>query len=571
VGCSNQPTDAPCALGADTLQPTMPGRQKTSLRRFGRTLAAVAGLAAFAALGCNTDPPGTPVFDEEQLKLPPKRQVMRVTKSFGGTHRQSVIDGGVWFQSFENRLILMDAQSGSELIDIELAPRGTTGVVSDFALTPDLAYAVLENDLVLELDLSVVREPKPVRRWGRPELGILPRAVSVIDGQVFVSGEGGVVRLAEAAPEGTSFDEKGLPVPPVQPARLLDGRTAGRVVPAKGGPIACVGRRIVRLEDGAYLGAASALIPLPKEAGGGFGFILQASEGAQIGLMDEDFRERSSSALRGKVHSIRFFDDRFFAINDFEVATWKLVPRVGSEAGAAEIVFGDPISVPVKGARDIAKVQRNRFAISGTFGRALYRYLPEGDRPGDAFYWTKRLPGRLEVAASDRRRILAASIEGTWLYLIGEDAELVDAPIASPDRPLALVETSWGSARVETDLASVTLRMGDRSQSHIPSLGGRVNGLVAADGRVWVAHDHGIDVIGYDPVRREAVAECRVRLDGPIVSMYPNRVGGGVSFASGFSGFGVVNPVAEDAPWVPARGVRAVYPLEVVAEPTEEK
>lgn len=547
------------------------GRTQNPLRRFRRAVAAAAGLAVFAALGCNTDPPGTPVFDEEELKLPPKPQVMRVTKSFGGTHRQSVIDGGVWFQSFENRLILMDAQSGSELIDIELAPRGTTGVVSDFVLTPDLAYAVLENDAVLELDLSVVRDPKLVRRWGRPELGILPRAVSVIDREVFVSGEGGVVRLAEAAAEGTSFDAKGRPIPPVQPARLLDGRTAGRVVPAKGGLVACVGRRIVRVEDGTYLGAASTLIPLPKEAGGGFGFILQATEGAQIGLMDEDFRERSSSALRGIVHSIRFFDDRFFAINDFEVATWRLVPRISAETGATEIVFGDPTSVPVKGARDIAKVQRNRFAIGGTFGRALYRYLPEGDRPGDTFYWTKRLPGRIEVAASDRRRILAASREGTWLYLIGEDAELVEAPIATPDRPLALVETSWGSARVESDLASVTLRMGDRSQSHIPSFGGRVNGLVAADGRVWVAHDRGIDVIGFDSVRREAVAECRVRLDGPIIAMYPNRVGGGVSYVAAFSGFGVINPVAEDAPWAPARGARAVYPLEVVVQPTEKK
>jgi len=546
----------------------MSGRPTIPLRRFGRALALATGLAVLAALGCNTDPPGTPIVDKEELKLPPKRQVMRMTRSFGGTHRQSVVDGGVWFQSFENRLILMDAQSGSELVEMELAPRGTTGVVSDFALTPDLVYAVLENDFVLELDLSVVREPRLVRRWGRPELGILPRFVSLIDGEVFVAGDGGVVRLAQATPEGQSVDAKGRPVPPVQPPRLLDGRSVGRVVPAKGGPVACVGRRIVCIDDGIYLGAASMLLALPREAGGGFGFVLQGGEGAEIGLMNDDFRERSSAGLRGKVHSIRFFDDRFFAVNDFEVATWRLEPSVAADTGATEIVFGEPLSVPVKGARDIAKVQRNRFAVAGTFGRALYRYLPEGDRPGDTFYWTKRLPGRLEVAASDRRRILAASREGTWLYLIGEEAELVDAPIATPDRALALVETSWGSARVEPDLASVTLRIGDRSLSHIPSLGGRVNGLVGADGRVWIAHDHGIDVVGFDPVAREAVAECRIRFDGPVVAMYPNRVGGGVSFASAFSGFGVVSPVNEDAPWQVPRGVRALYPLApVVAEP----
>ena len=111
-----------------------------------------------------------------------------------------------------------------------------------------------------------------------------------------------------------------------------------------------------------------------------------------------------------------FFDDRFFAVNDFEVATWKreeTQPEVTDSAGEAsassatprsEFVLGALLSVPVKGARDIAKVQRNRFAVAGSFGRALYRYLPEGDKLGDTFYWSRRLPGRLEVSVTDRRR-----------------------------------------------------------------------------------------------------------------------------------------------------------------------
>lgn len=544
-------------------------------RGLARALAPVLSCLLLAAVvatvgACSNAPPGTPVIDEDEAKLPPRQRSMRVTSAFGGTHRVSKIEKGVWYQSLENRVLFLDAQTGTELVDLELAPRGTTGVVSDFLVRGERLFVVLEEDWVMELDVSTVREPKLVAQWGRAELGIRPVFVSAIGGEIggeiYVSGDGGVVKLSEATRHGTlSIDSRGRPVAPTRPTAYLEGRDVGRVVAAKGGPAACVGRRIIRVADGQYLGSASMLIELPEAAGGGYGFVLQATEGAQVGLMDSDFRERSASALRGQVHSIRFFDDRFFAVNDFEVATWRLDPRptgdgsASGEAAPQDLVLGALLSVPVKGARDIAKVQRNRFAVAGSFGRALYRYLPEGDRPGDTFYWSRRLPGRLEVAVTDRRRVLAASREGTWLYLIGEEAELSDAPITSPDRPESTVETAWGSASVEESRDAVTFRMGDKSQVHTLANGALVSGLCAADGKVWVGHDRGIDVIGYDPITQQIVFEDRIRLVGPMVALYPNRVGGGITFVSALSGFGVVRPIDVDAPPIAARGTRSAF------------
>ncbi|MFM7051382.1 MAG: hypothetical protein ACKOYN_04505 [Planctomycetota bacterium] len=515
-------------------------------------------LAPFLAVGCTTDPPGTPIVDEEDAELPPTPRAMRVVSAFGGTHHRLEIAGGRWYQSLANRMLLLDAGSGAVTADLELAPRGTTGDCVDFVALGDRVIAVLADDQVVEIDWADERLPRIASRYTRRELGILPWRVCVVDGEVLVSGRGGIVRLSEAQPEGLWRGEKdGEPLPPVPPAALLAGRDVGCVAPSRDGLVACVGRRILRAANGEYLGAASDLRALSAEQGGGYAFILQATEGAAVGLMDEAFRERSSQALRGEVRAVRVLDGRFFAVNDFEVATWALVggpfpPAPEQPQAAAQgAVLGPLLSVPIRGARDVGKVQTNRFAIAGTFGRALYRYAAEDDLPGDTFYAIERLPGRLEACVSDRRRVLAGSREGTWMYLIGEDADLSEREIASPDTAVLEVDASWCKAAVIDEGATVVFRMGERAQTYAPAEGSVVSTLALADGKVWIGHERGIDVIGFDPALREIVAEDRVRAAGPMVALYPNRVGGGVTYVARFGGFGVVRPLDENAP-IPA-------------------
>ena len=255
----------------------------------------------------------------------------------------------------------------------------------------------------------------------------------------------------------------------------------GSIVDAEGGPVGCVGRRILRLADANYLGAASMLIPIASEFGGGFGFVLQAKESAEVGLLGTNFRERSSSAVRGVVQSIRIHDERFFAVTETEIVTWKLEATPGSATTShgEGIQLGALIAAPVRGALDVGKVKRNRFAVAGTFGRALYRYLPEGDKPGDTFYWTERMPGRLDVSVTDRRRVLAGGgREGVWMYLIGDKAELSERDIVSPDSQNATAEVSWGSA--SCDEVRAAKRTGHPHGAR--NLGKRLIGLVI-DGR----------------------------------------------------------------------------------------
>jgi len=511
---------------------------------------------------CTNAPAGTPVVREEDAELPPVERSMRVATSFGGAHRALLVVGNHWYQTFANRLLVLDAPTGTVISDIELAPRGTTGPASSLVLRGSSMFVVLERDAVVELDLARVRQPAFVARWGVAELGLEPRQASLVGDEVFVSGDRGVVRLSEAPREGATVDEDGKPVAPVPPARMLDGMAVGDVVAADGGPVACVGRRILRLADGSYVGAASRLLPLAAEHGGGYGFALQATEGAEVGLMGADFRERSRSAVRGFVRAIRVLDGRFMAVTDSEITTWKLetTPGPGTTSDGEGIQLGAMLPVAVRGARDVGFVRHNRFAVAGTFGRSLYRYLPEGDKPGDTFYWTERMPGRLDVSLSDRRRVLAVGVEGAWMYLIGDKAELVSRDIPSPDRQSPTAEVAWGSASCDERREEVQVRVGETLVLYRPSRGGLVSTLAAADGLIWVGHDDGIDILGMDPATGGLVVEDRLVLAGPMVALYPNRVGGGVNYVARFDGFGVIRPVPVADPPIVTPGAIMGFP-----------
>lgn len=543
-----------------------PGRWSRPRLRSAFVLVAVLAPALMLALaGCSNAPAGTPVIDEKEAALPKIPRTMRVTSAFGGSHRQLIVDGNLWYQTFANRVLILDSQSGTLISDVELSPRGTTGPATGIVLRGSSLFAVLEGDAVVEVSVEQPRMPRFVARWGRPELGMAPTHVSLVAGaagdEVFVSGDLGVLRLSEAKAEGTSFDERRRPIPPVPPARMLDGRPCTAVVPAEGGPVTCVGRRVLRLDTGDYLGAASMLLPLADEHGGGFAFALQASEGAEVGLLGANFRERSSSAVRGIVRAIRVIEDRLVVVNEFEVATWKLEPTAGPGVTSTGegIQLGTSFAVAVRGAVDVGQVKRNRFAVAGSFGRSLYRFLPEGDKPGDTFYWSERQPGRLDVCVSDRRRVLASGVEGNWMYLIGEKAELVTRDLTSVDPQNAKAEVAWGSASFDKSREEVSVRIRDRSLVQRPSRPGLVSTLASADGKIWIGHDHGIDVLGYDPVTDALVSEDRIVLAGPVVAIYPNRVGGGVTYVARFDGFGVIRPIEITAPPIQAQGTVCGY------------
>lgn len=514
-----------------------------------RFLVASAAVLAVAFAAC------TPQYIAED-RTDRRERVLRITQHSGGTHHATVVDGGRWFQAFGNALLAIDVTNGRELGRAEGVPFGEGGSLVDLVVSGDSAWAVSDATALVTFDVSQNSDPRVTETLDSGDLGIKPRLVSRVGEEVFVSGEGGVVRVRDRT-------------------KFLDGQTPTHVVASTVGPVACVGRRIVRVEDGRYLGAATDLVPLPAGVGpaGGYAFVLQGQNGASVGLMSPAFAEVRHAAVPAFVRRLRVLGDRLFAVTDRMLFTWKI------EDGR----LAEPEEIALKGGRDIALLKPNHFAVSGSFGRAMYRHKPEDRRDGDHFYNVERQPGMLEVSVADGRRVLAGGREGFWLWRIGGEPELTDKTTDLTTVRDPSLTATWGTARIVTEKGAdgidrgvaVELRHDGKVHRHEPDGNAPVRTIQLVDGDVWVGHERGVDVLRREdavapaatagataapaaksatadgkappPVAAQIVVKHRWRFEGPVLFIYPERIGGGASMVSLHGGFVLAKPEAVGA------------------------
>ena len=558
-----------CALN---LSPSL----RCALSRLCLTVAACASLVV-ALEGCKISQPGERIEDEDRASLP-RATELRVVAHQGGLHRGMLVVDGVWYQGFGATLLMLEPTSGAELASRELAPAGTSGGIVSLLIAkgPDAGgerlFVVLDGDAVVVLDRANPSRPVELARFTTREIGFRPREVSFAGGTVWVVGDGGAVELARV-PSIEAFaaqwnaatlakDPEKVPFP-VPPSASLDGESVRSLVDAVGGPVACCGRRIKRVATGEFLGAATALLPIDGAGAASYAFVLQAKNMAEIGLKDSKFSTLDSKALHATVYGARVIDDRLYAWNDFEVASWP-VEKQEVEGKVEATRLGALFSIPVRGARDVARVRSNHFAVAGSFGRSLYRFRAEGALKGDVFYFAHREPSRLEVSTTDRRRILAGcAAEGWWLWTIGESADLVTKGVLTATPLAKRVDGAWGSAQISDDGASV--RVSSRRNTFEYRLDGDALPVTLAlvGAQLWIGHSEGIDIVRpefaeenpetADAEKPNAKSDtgakisgvtrlAHFRFDGPVNAIYPNRVGGGASYCALWGGFGSIRP-----------------------------
>lgn len=527
-----------------------------------RTLFSRSGAVAFlaAALGSAACTPRYVAEDRTDRR----ERALRFEQQVGGTHHAASVDGGRWLQTFGNQLLSIDVTNGRELGRAEGVPFGEGGALTDLAVEGDRAWAVSSATALLEFDVSANASPRVVERWPAAKLGIEPELVSRVNGETFVSGAGGAVRLSDGK-------------------RFLTGMAPVHVVHGPGGPVTCVGRRILALEDGRYLGAATALDELPAGIGplGGYAFCLQGKTGATVGLMGPDFAEVARATVPALVRRVRVCGDRLFAVTDRHLHTW----RIDGNAMA------EPEEIPLRGGRDVALLRPNHYAVAGSFGRAMYRHREEERRDGDTFYNVDRQPGLLEVAITDGRRILAGGREGFWRWRIGGEAQLTDQTTDLTNIPDPDLSAAWGRVRLVTEKdadgvqrgVAVEVTQGTSVERYVPDGSPRITAIELVDGDVWVGHQRGVDVLrrvavpvpapgaapaapaqapdaaSADAASPKAPAGLKVlhqwRFEGPVLFIYPERIGGGAAVVSLHGGFALVKPVAVgEAPKFKGRG-----------------
>ncbi|MSR17944.1 MAG: hypothetical protein EXS00_02060 [Phycisphaerales bacterium] len=443
-----------------------------------------------------------------------------LTHAVGGTHWCSLLDGDRLFVGFGTKVLVLDPLTGQQNEEIQVMPLGSSGAVVDLCLHLGDLIVVLDRTAVARVDLRDSRDLVVVEVATAEQLGVRPSTVASIDGDLWISGHGGVVRAADGA-------------------HMLRGENdCGRVVRTSLGLAAPVGRTVKLVEDGRFIGSATSLQPWTDTfwMENGFVFILQAAGAASVGIMGPDLRERVSMSVPGAVSDAFVAQGRIWAVTSTEIIHWRI----------DDDKLSDPQTIPVKGAIEVTPLRENYFLVAGTFGRALYRIESDSQGKGDEFFAVTRAPGRIDLALGDRRRILASSPEGIWQYTAGDECELVNKSINIITLPTKSVQAAWGKAWIATDADAET---GARAGSTVMIEGtfgtqlvstqheSEVRDIELIDGDLWVCHEEGIAVLratGEGMILRGAL-----RIPGPILFVFPRTVGGGASYVSSLGGMGV--------------------------------
>ena len=444
-----------------------------------------------------------------------------VSHSVGGTHWRTLVYKETWFQGFGPNLLVLSSKNGVVLDKLACFPVGKSGALVDLVVYQGDLIGVLDRTAVVRIDRTNPTALMVIESMKEKTLGIRPESLSVVDGDLYVSGLGGVVRLDTGE-------------------RFLDGSdVCGRVVGTAVGRVATRQGQIVRLSDETILGRATDLQNISASVGSSklIAFVDQEKDSARIGILDENLREIFATAVSGEVTRLREINGKLWAVTPSGITTWKI----------ASGGLSDEQRIRVRGALDIDMVAPNTYAIAGTFGRALYRLQSDERGPADEFFATTREAGRLERILSDGRRIVGGSDEGNWIYITGGTCEPSRNPIQTVNPPSAVAFGEFGKASIEgADSDVFTIESSHRvvvvgngtSQTIQMPQGAYARTLATVGSDLWIGHDDGIDIWRLDGAKMDRVG--KIRLQGPIVNIFPRRTNDGASWVSLYGGMGVV-------------------------------
>jgi len=512
------------------------------IRRDGLALAITTALGA-TLQGC------------EDYKLPPPTPTVssfNLVHHVGGTHYRVLTNEGRCIQAFGSSIQVVDPQSLLVINDVPLGKFGHCGPVVDMAIVGERLWAVIEDDAVVELALPPGLAPTIRRSISSSDLGILPRTVSVVDGVVYASGAGGVVNLDSGAKVFSNDD------------------VCGSVAKAGRALVTSVGRQVHRLDDGRYVGAASALINLPNDVAEGssaaLAFTLGNEAGSLVGLMTSEVREVGGSdatvGVPERVERLRFLNSHLFIVGSQRIDWYEVAGDAMKFAGTIDIL----------GARDIDQLDARTFVIVGTAGRAIYQ-LNEGSS-GGRFIAAQREASRLSMATGDGLNVLAGSREGAWMYLVNSRAELTKRTIESAPPGPRVANSVDAQATISIDGTTLSVKpvAGGPEPAAQPweyrePKGAKMHTVMAVDGDFWIGHDRGITILRPDggqslldlqlvakakkkdstiPMPQPDPVKERLRFAGPVKYIFPLLAGKGASYVSEFGGFGVARFLDEE-------------------------
>jgi hypothetical protein len=444
---------------------------------------------------------------------------LEVTQHVGGKPGCLVAARNSWFQAIGSRIDVIDPANGATLASISLGDARSGAAIVDMAFANHALFAVLDEQAVVEVDISDPLQPRLSRRVDAEQIGIKPRFVSVVGSDVYVSGDGGVVRWR---------DRQRL---------LADHGQVGLIASTDGRLVACVGRRVLDVSSGEYLGAASDLQRWPSPYHELLVFTLRGERATTVGLMSPDIREIDRVTITDPVGRVRVFAERIWVLTD------KHVTGYAFDGGR----MGERVRIEVQQPIDVAPIDSNTIALSSLPGPAALWIENHLDGPRWRQKWRRDLATGLTDAWSDGRRIIVRNREHLWAF--SPDSGTLDPmgplQVKWPE-PQRLAAGVWGKAQINADGTSVAVTSPPGTQTTIASTPDAMIECVASvAGDLWVGTTRGISVYqmtSSPDESNEPILRQELHIDGQVFAIIPLLGRPGAAYVTRYGGVGVVEP-----------------------------
>ncbi|MCH2141832.1 MAG: hypothetical protein MK077_02380 [Phycisphaerales bacterium] len=447
----------------------------------------------------------------------PHTQQLVIDHATEGSQGPCVVHDDLWYQLSGLQLLVLDDQ-GRVISTTDLAPAGTFGDAVDMERLGDTMFVLLDDHQVVQVSIDVPMRPVVVGRIPASMIGLAPYGLSLLDGRVVAHGQGGV--------------------------RTLDG---GRVIQTDdelvsdvqehgGRALYVVGRRIHRRADDQYLGSASIIVPGMLEGGPADAALLFArveQSGSLIGVMGADCREVDARhwtrSVDGQVRELIPRGDKLLVVSGGAVHVFEATAR-----GLVPIWMWEGYGI-----QSADWIDDDTVVVAGGFGRAIMDVVMPGQPR--VITMMHEVPGGLAVAGSSGKALIGHSGTTAWQYELGQDPVQVDFESSLPTPRRSAAVLGW-SIEID-DLGIAHLWTPGGIESLVAPQGGQYRCAAATEDAFWLGHDEGIVAIMLPRAGETEPKRLGVRLAGPVLCLEPLMLGGGVAYASGHGGFGVVREV----------------------------
>ena len=437
---------------------------------------------------------------------------VRIRHASSGPATALVVDDNYWYQAVGGDLHVLQKSGGAVVSTVQLA-RPATALCTELMIDGNVLYALLDGTEVLVFDVINPLQPELIRTRSSDAMGILPHHFATVGTEPVVLGEGGAVALRNG-----------------KQLISCDCDLVSAAMSTTEGIVYVSQQQIVRNSSGKTVGRASQIIGLDASANVDDGTILQIRDlgsEIQIGLLAGDLRPipsaKAREILEGTLTNVLVRGSRIFVTTSAGIYVLGIAPK---ELRLLR-------SFALDGVESIGVLASNYFALSGTFGRGVFRISEDSGGAGETLFRIVPSHGALRAGVFDARTLQVPTDSGSVRYTFDDAIGLLEDSVEPMEIQTSAIILG-GEARIDSQSGDVSITTS--TGNAVLELPHPAVTVIAHGGNFWFGTEDGVSVCKQTP-DEEFIEVYSVRLAGPIVQLI-SLFDGGVGFVSeaGFVG-----------------------------------